>query len=198
MIKKSLIINYILQIILFVSLFVIGSKFMHAFKLVLLISSAYLIYALSGLISNNKNVRHYNYFYVAIVFVFALYASGFRGEFYYNVLIELIAAAVFGLFLCFFVKIGVPKKENAKQNKNISHKEMLDQIKFHTPKERTDYEELKKEVKAIEEADRIIRKIQDKKVVKKTTTKPKAKKVIKKVAKKTAKKTISKKKTSRK
>ena len=205
--KTALIINYISQALLLVALLFMTTTFMHTSKLAILLVASYVLFLMTHNIRNDKSMKEYNYLYIACIFVFSLYASGFKGDLYFNIVVEFLAAALIGVFISTLyvekkhrkprsiskVKIQPPKKPGKKVDKIATKKTTAKKVIKKTTKKtvkkvvkkttakKTAKEVTKKNIKPV-----------TKKAVKKVTKKSETKKTSKKDVKKTAKKVIKK------
>ncbi len=187
--RSGLIINYVIFVLLFISLLFHSSNILQAGKLALLIINAYILYRLTTEPGKLKTMHKFNYLFVAATIIFVVYATIYRDEFYANILLEFIIAALVGLSLSIWYKEGKKRRIERQLKLVPSKKPVLREVK-------------KAESTTITTKIVKPKKVATKKVTKKKVTKrkPAKRKVAKKkVAKKQkAKKVTSKKKIAKK
>ena len=97
--RKSLIITYISLFVLLTSLFFDCTKISQAFRMCLLVVFGYFLYKINKADKTVDDFKEFNYLYVATIFVFAIYAAGFRSVLYFDILLKLTVATLLGLLI---------------------------------------------------------------------------------------------------
>ncbi|MGE0792970.1 MAG: hypothetical protein AB7V77_02175 [Candidatus Woesearchaeota archaeon] len=182
---KHLTICYVLTFLTLLSLFFESNNVLKIIKLILVIAFSYCIYYITSEKYSRTGIKEFNYLFVAVMFIFTLYSSGYKGIFYYDILVNITALSLFGLL------ISSIYKENNKRVLIVPRKP-APEIKSTITTVKKPEEELYKiiqEAKALVKAEKEIKKATKKKTAKKVTKKP----VVKK---KVVKKTSAKKKTT--
>lgn len=187
--RSSLILNYLIQFVLLLSLFFTAGKFIEIVKLTLLVLVSYNLYKISVNSYSKDDLKAYNLLYIATIFIFVLYFAGYKYKLQFYISLGMLFSAYLGLFSSFLYK---------NKTRSIEIKKPIKIVNFNVEKKgkKEDLKQIIKEANALVKAEKELKKATTKKskvkTVKKTVTK---KKVVKKT---TNKKTATKKKVVKK
>jgi hypothetical protein len=188
--QKLLSLIYIFLLGVIATLGYISNDAIQTIKLTFFVFLIYFLYLITRSIKFEDDLKDYNFLYVSIAFIFAIYAAGFRSTMYLLIIYLLLIASFLGMFISFFYKEKKvqPKRRSKFITKNARKEETLTEIL----RDAKALEEAEKEIKQLSKKKKVVKKTSNKKkkVVKKATKKP--------VVKKSVKKKVVKKKTSNK
>ncbi|MDD3175091.1 MAG: hypothetical protein PHU51_01285 [Candidatus Nanoarchaeia archaeon] len=188
--QKLLSLLYIFLLGVIATLGYISNDAIQTIKLTFFVFLIYFLYLITRSIKFEDDLKDYNFLYVSIAFVFAIYAAGFRSTMYLLIIYLLLIASFLGMFISFFYKEKKvqPKRRSKIITKNARKEETLSEIL----RDAKALEEAEKEIKQLSRKKKVVKKTSNKKkkVVKKATKKPVVKKLVKKkvVKKKTSNK----------